>query len=132
MSGPLPTPSRIDRTYWESGRDGLLRLQQCTACDHLFFPAGVRCVACGSPELKWAPVSGKGTIWSWVRFDKQYFAELPPPYIVLRVELDEGPMLMTNLVEAGDRSPQIGDRVRVVFEEAGDIFLPQMTFEDAR
>lgn len=130
MSGPLPEPSRVDRAYWQSGRDGVLRLQRCDACDHLFFPPGIRCVACGSPDLVWTPVSGTGTIWSWVRFDRQYFPEMPAPYIVVRVTLDEGPMLMTNLVDAGDREPAIGDRVRVVFEPAGDIFLPQMTFGD--
>jgi uncharacterized OB-fold protein len=40
--------------------------------------------------------------------------EMPPPYVVAIVTLDEGPRLTTNLV--GDE-PEIGDRVSVTWRE---------------
>jgi uncharacterized OB-fold protein len=127
--GPAPQPNDIDRAYWESGRDGVLRLQRCSACGHVFFPPGRRCVRCGSPQLEWSPMSGRGTIWSWTEMHKQYFPGMPPPpYVVVRVRLEEGPYLMTNMVGTQGRRPEIGARVRVVFEPAGDLFLPQFTF----
>jgi len=129
MPGPLPIPTEVDRPYWEAGRDGVLRLQRCTPCGHLFFPPGRRCVACGSPELRWTDLSGRGAIWSWVVMHKQYFPEAPPPYVVVRVRLEEGPYLMTNLVESAGRLPEIGARVRVVFERAGEIYLPQFALD---
>jgi uncharacterized OB-fold protein len=128
MHGPLPVPTRVDRPFWESGRDGVLRLQRCTPCGHLFFPPGRRCVACGSRELEWTALSGRGTLWSWVVFHKQYFDDLPPPYVVVRVKLEEGPFLMTNLVDTRGREPEIGAALRVVFEPAGRLYLPQFTF----
>jgi uncharacterized OB-fold protein len=130
MPGLLPIPTEVDRPFWEAGRDGVLRLQRCDSCGHIFFPPGRRCVACGSPELVWTEMSGKGEIWSWVVMHKQYFPDMPPPYVVLRVRLAEGPYLMTNLVDSGGREPEIGAKVRVVFQPAGDIVLPQFTFDE--
>jgi len=74
-------------------------------------------------------MSGRGAIWSFVVMHKQYFPDAPPPYVVLRVKLDEGPYLMTNLVGAEGRAPEVGAKVKVVFEKAGDIYLPQFTFD---
>lgn len=129
-TGPLPEPSPIDAPYWGSGANGVLRMQTCGACGHVQFPPGRRCAPCGSPDLAWTPLSGTGRVWSWLRFHKPYFPGILVPYIVLRVQLDEGPFLMTNLVDCGDREPAIDDRVRVVFQQAGDIWLPQFTFAD--
>jgi uncharacterized OB-fold protein len=128
MHGPLPVPTEVDRPFWEAGRDGVLRMQRCQPCGHLFFPPGRRCVACGSPELSWTALSGRGTIWSWIVMHKQYFAKLPPPYVVVRVKLEEGPCLLTNLVDLRGREPAIGAALRVVFEPAGELYLPQFTF----
>jgi hypothetical protein len=47
---------------------------------------------------------------------------------VLRVELEEGPFLITNLVDSDGRELTKDAPVRVVFQQAGDIFLPQFTF----
>jgi len=42
----------------------------------------------------------------------QLLPELPPPYVVALVELDEGPRLLTNIVGAPCK---IGDRVRLAW-----------------
>jgi uncharacterized OB-fold protein len=124
--GPAPQPNDLDRPYWESGRDGVLRLQRCAGCGHVFFPPAHRCVRCGARDLIWSPMSGRGVIWSWTEMHRQYFPGCaPPPFVVVRVRLEEGPCLLTNLVGSGDRRPQIGAPVRVVFEPAGALFLPQ-------
>jgi uncharacterized OB-fold protein len=124
--GPPPQPNDLDRPYWESGRDGVLRLQRCAVCGQVFFPPGRRCVRCGAQDLIWSPMSGRGVIWSWTEMHRQYFSGCePPPFIVVRVRLAEGPYLLTNLVGCGDRRPQVGAPVRVVFEPAGALFLPQ-------
>jgi uncharacterized OB-fold protein len=129
MTGIIPAPLDFERPYWESGRDGVLRLPRCAPDGHLFFPPGRRCPVCGSREIHWIPMSGKGKIWSFVVFHRQYFKNMPPPYTAVRVQLAEGPFIITNLVDAGDRKPEIGDDVRVVFEEAAEHgFLPQFTF----
>jgi uncharacterized OB-fold protein len=74
-------------------------------------------------------MSGRGVIWSWIEMHKAYFpGAMPPPYLVVRVQLEEGPYLLTNLLATADRRPAIGAPVRVMFEAVGEIFLPQFTY----
>jgi hypothetical protein len=42
------------------------------------------------------------------------------PYVVAFVELDEGPRLMTNIVETSPESVAVGQRVAVVFAPTDD------------
>ena len=56
-----------------------------------------------------------------------YRPEVPPPYVVALVELDEQPglRLTTNVVNCHVDEVEIGMRVRVVFERAGDdVWVP--------
>ena len=130
MTGPLPVPTEMDRPYWDGAAVGRLRMQSCVSCQQVFFPPGRRCRHCGSAETQWRDLSGRGRIWSWVTFQRRYFPDMPPPYIVVRVRLDEGPFLTTNLVETGGRPPAIDDPVRIVFQDAGGLVLPQFTFDN--
>ncbi len=41
---------------------------------------------------------GTGEIVSWVIFHRKYFDDFPPPYNMIAVRLDEGPIVISNLV----------------------------------
>jgi len=61
---------------------------------------------------------------SWTVFRRQYFPELPVPYVVAAVRTDEGPILVGNLVGYGDREIVHDMPVRVVFEEVASAAGP--------
>jgi len=42
------------------------------------------------------------------------------PFVLAYVELDEGPRVMTNIVDCDPEQVAIGDRVQAVFQEATD------------
>ncbi|GIW07701.1 MAG: hypothetical protein KatS3mg060_2506 [Dehalococcoidia bacterium] len=127
MPGPLPDPTEVDRPYWEGARAGVLRLQRCAACRQLLFPPARRCPQCDGDALRWEDLRGRGRIWSWVVFRRQYFPAMPPPYIVVRVRLDEGPLVIANLVGG---EPAIDAPVRAVFHDTGrGLVLPQFVVE---
>ena len=128
MHGPLPAPNQFDRPFFDSAREDLLRLPKCEACGHLFFPPAKRCPACGGMKLVWTVLSGRGRLWSWVVFHRQYFADMPPPYTVVRVQLEEGPYLLGNLVDTNGREPFKDAPMRVVFKPTGELVLPHFTF----
>jgi uncharacterized OB-fold protein len=72
--------------------------------------------------------SGRGMIWSWVVFWQRYFAafEADIPYNVAYVELEEGPRLMTNLVEYDPASIRCDMPVEVVFDDVTpEVTLPK-------
>jgi uncharacterized OB-fold protein len=80
-------------------------------------------------------MSGKGTVWSWVEMHQQYFAGFREdlPYVVLFVKLDEGPMMMANLVDSDRRQLQCEAPVEVTFVDATDeISLPQFRLSTGR
>jgi len=77
------------------------------------------CPKCGSRDMHWARLSGRGTVWSHCTFHRKYFPEFEAdlPYNVALVELEEGPRLITNLIDVDRRDIRIGMPVDVVFED---------------
>lgn len=98
--------------FWQACVAGKLIVQRCTACGaHQFYPRPF-CLACESTKLDWAESKGLGTIYSLTTVRMPVTPELPPPYLLALVDLDEGPRLLTN-IEA--KTAAIGDRVRVAW-----------------
>ena len=127
---PLPRPDDASQEYWQGCRDGELRMQRCTPCGHLRFPPRPMCPRCQSFECGWVPVSGRGTVYSWVVAHPPLlpaFVDLAP-LVVLLVELEEGDDLriVGNLLGEGPEDVAIGMPVEVAFEQvAADVVLPQ-------
>ncbi len=119
---PLPRIDETNRPHWQGAKAGGLRVQRCMACSALRYPPARWCPQCLGEESDWITVSGKGTIWSWCVFHREYFKgfESEMPYAVVLVELDEGPRIYSNMVAGSGGRPEIGTRVRAVFEPATD------------
>jgi uncharacterized protein len=125
---PLPNKDPLARPFWEHARANRLAVQRCSACNDLHFPPTQVCPACLCEEQDWQVVSGRGAVVSWVYFHQPYWPGFRPelPYNVVLVELEEGPRLLSNLLEvpAGGITP--GLEVRVAFEPATmDVTLPK-------
>jgi hypothetical protein len=118
---PLRRPEPLRGLYfdpfWEFVEHEDLRLQKCDACGEMRFPPAAVCPQCLSPSSTWTPLSGRGAVLAWAVFHRQYFPELPVPYTVLAVQAEEGPILVGNYVNAGDRRPAIGAPVRLTYED---------------
>ncbi|MCC7271369.1 MAG: OB-fold domain-containing protein [Alphaproteobacteria bacterium] len=125
---PLPKLDTLNRPFWELARDHKLAVQACADCGDRHFPPTPVCPGCLSKNQGWEVVSGRGTLLSWVTFHRAYWGGFAGdlPYDVCLVELDEGPVLVSNLVGAAEGGFQVGDRVEVIFERATDeITLPK-------
>ncbi len=125
---PLPQVTEETRPFWDSCKEGALKLQRCSDCSEFRFPRSVACPACASMSYSWEPVSGNGTIFSFVTFRRLYhkaFASLLP-YVVAVVELSEGPRLLTRLVGLkDDDTVKCGSPVSLRLETiSDDLVLP--------
>ena len=123
---PLPAITPETRHFWEGTRAGELRLQKCAACDHVYFPPRPFCPQCASSDVSVFRASGRATLHSYV-IHHRLVPGFVPPYSIAVVELEEGPRMMTNIVEV----PQTPEELRldmpleVVFQRINDeIFLP--------
>ena len=113
----LPTIEAESRPFWDAAKEGRLLIQRCVACGRAQHYPRAFCAACWSDEVTWEEASGRGTLYTWSTVhmnDLAPFAERVP-YIAAAVDLDEGPRLMTNIVEADPGDLRVGMAVTVVF-----------------
>lgn len=84
-------------TFWSWCNNGELRLQRCVHCNEISWPVVVTCEFCGTADLVWDRMSGRGRIVSWCTFERDYYdCILPIPWETILVELDEGPLFISN------------------------------------
>lgn len=116
---PVPIPDPVSGGFWEGCREGELRLQRCGDCNRLQFYPRALCTNCGSLNLLWCPASGRASVFSFTVVRRHqapwWVAELP--YVVAVVELEEGPHMLTNLVEIEPDKVRIGMQVSVKFRQ---------------
>lgn len=124
MSEPAPRMAPplddVTRSFWTGGAEGRLLVQWCESCGRWQHPPTPACSGCGGP-VEVRPVSGDGTVFTFTVNRHPYHPDVPPPYVVAIVELDEqeGLRLTTNVVGCDPEDVAIGMAVRVDFEPAG-------------
>ena len=116
----LPVPDPISEPYWTATTRGELLIQHCAVCDFFDFYPRPFCRKCAG-ELTWRKASGNGTIYSFtvVRQSRTAPFDQLVPYVVALVDLDEGPRMMTNIVDCAAADVNIGQRVTITF--AGEV-----------
>ncbi|MCE2390507.1 MAG: OB-fold domain-containing protein [Proteobacteria bacterium] len=121
---PLPVPTREDRPFWEAAREHRFVLPRCRECGHVWFPPYESCQRCLSFEREWFEASERGVVWGYTLMQQPYVPgyrdELP--YNVVLVELEEGPMVYSNLVGVPDDEIRPGLAVEAVFEDVTEEF----------
>ena len=123
---PLPAITPETRHFWEGTRSSELRLQKCTACDHVYFPPRPFCPRCGSADVSVLRASGRATLYSYVIHHRPA-PGFVPPYSIAVVQLEEGPRMMTNIVEVAQtpEALQLDMALEVVFQRINEeISLP--------
>jgi uncharacterized OB-fold protein len=128
IAKPRPKIDNVNRGFWDNARGQRLSVQRCESCSDIHYPGSPVCPKCLSENQSWMPVSGKGTLLSWVRFHRAYWDSFRDelPYLVCLVGLEEGPLLVSNIVGGDPGENAIGSRVEVVFEKVDDeLTLPK-------
>ncbi|MEQ8860660.1 MAG: Zn-ribbon domain-containing OB-fold protein [Pseudomonadales bacterium] len=121
---PVPTPETAH--FWEGARSGELRLQRCDDCAHVYFPPRPFCPDCASRSVSVLAASGRGRLDSYVISHRPHPA-FEPPYAIALIALEEGPRLMSNIVECAQtpEALELDMPLEVVFEAQNDeISLP--------
>jgi uncharacterized OB-fold protein len=116
----LPDATADTAPFYGGLDDGRLMLQECTVCGRVRYPIAPVCPYCQADAHRWKTVDGRGTVHSWVRYHRCFVSafEALVPYVVLTVQLDEGPRLFGRLVGATTDTVHIGDRVEAVVEQS--------------
>jgi uncharacterized OB-fold protein len=121
---PKPTPET--QHFWDGTRAGELRLQRCDDCANVYFPPRPFCPACGCRNVSSFKASGRAKLYSYVIHHRPV-PGFTPPYAIAVVELDEGPRMMSNIVDCPQtpEALELDMKLEVKFEPLDDqITLP--------
>jgi len=131
---PVPVPDESSAAYWSAAAEQVLVIARCSRCTELSHPPDIVCPRChhADPEFVFEPVSGDGTVRSWVTLHQSFLPGFDAllPVVLVDVALDEQPdvRLIGRLLNGPDARLTLGSRVRVAFEDlAPDIAVPAFT-----
>ena len=115
-----PVPNELDKPFYDACNEDRLVVQHCAACNRFQFPPRAMCPRCGSANLEWRPVSGRGRIQSRVVvYDSPVSTLIPDqPFNVATIALEEEPELtmLSHLPGIPVDQVPIGATVEVIFE----------------
>ncbi len=119
MSGRRQIPafsiSPETRPFWDAAADGRFLIRRCRACGEAHWYPRPACPFCDAGGTEWVEASGRGTVYAFSAMTRA-----PEPYVIAYVTLDEGPTLVTNIVDCDPDAVAVGQAVRVVFVAAED------------
>ena len=107
--------------FWEAAASGRLVLPRCDGCGEFIWYPRRFCPSCHSRSVSWSDATGRGHVYSFTivrRGSGRWTAAAP--YVIAYVELEEGPRVMTNIVDCEPDDVVIGLQVVVTFDDAGD------------
>lgn len=119
------------QTFENHVANGDFRIQQCKDCGvHVFYPRYL-CNHCGSSDMKWVEVSGRGVVYSTSVVRRK--PDRGGDYNISLIDLEEGPRIMSRVMDVEPDEVTIGmavsahvglidDKPAVVFynKEQGD------------
>jgi uncharacterized OB-fold protein len=107
----------INRTskFWQGLTKGKIYATKCQKCRKIYFPPVADCGECGSSNLKWSELDGKGEIetFTQVVVKPASFSE-ESNYIVAIAKLKEGVRALAWLTGVERKDVQIGMKIRLV------------------
>jgi len=116
---PLPHLDEENRWFFEACARHQLVLQKCSSCGTVRFYPRALCPSCTSSKTDYVRASGRGRVYTFtVTYQNQapgFRDELP--YVMAYVELDEGPRILTNIINTPPGEVKIDLPVEVVFED---------------
>lgn len=96
--------------FYEAAAEGRFLIRRCTACGKAHWYPRTLCPFCWG-ETTWEPASGRGTVYSW-----SVMRRTDPPFSIAYVTLEEGPTMMTSLVDCDLDALRIGMAVQLVWQ----------------
>lgn len=109
-----PPVTAETKPFWDATAESRLVLPRCTSCQTVIWYPRAFCPACHTEGVEWIDASGEGTVYSYTVTHK---GDGPwrgvSPYVLAYVELDEGPRVLTNIVDCDPATVTVGQRVSV-------------------
>ena len=134
---PLPRfHNRYAKDFYDGCKRSVLLIQRCKDCGKFRFPPQPMCPHCNSLQQEWAPVSGRGKVYTFTVIPGFQPRAVPMatwpadgyPINVALIELPDanGVHIVSNVIGCDAKDIKAGMPVQVVFDKVTDeITLPK-------
>ena len=112
---PIEMPD--NKFFWDAAKQDKFVAQRCGDCGEYRFPPRPMCPACHSLNTQITELSGRGTVYSWIRPQHPPAFGFTAPPVVAVIELEEGFRFVSNLEGIEFEAVTPGLPVRVAFAE---------------
>ena len=96
--------------FWQGADEKKLRLKTCNDCQKTHYHPRSHCPFCFSSNTDWIEAKGTGIVYSFSTMRR-----VETPYTIAYVELEEGPKILTNIVNCPPNQLHIGQPVKLTF-----------------
>ncbi len=103
--------------FWDRANQSELVAQRCSSCSKFRFPPRPMCPHCHSVQREEVKLSGRGTVYSWIRPRHPQPVGFREPPIVALIELEEGFRVVSNLYDIAFEDIKPGLPVEVFFDK---------------
>jgi uncharacterized OB-fold protein len=117
---PIAEPDDLTEPWWEATKEERLLLQRCRDCNQFQHYPRALCTHCHSTDLDYVESAGRGEIYSFSVIHRPPHPAFTPPYILALIRLAEGPVLLSNIVEAAEDSIRCDTPVELRWEPLPD------------
>lgn len=122
LPASAPRVNHETAPYWDATAQGRIDLPRCRSCDLVIWYPRAICPDCQSSDLEWQTMSGDASVYSFTvtraGVGSKWRDHLP--IVVAYVQLAEGPIMLTNIVDCDPESVEIGMALRPVFHDTGE------------
>jgi len=105
---PFVTPWPEMRPFWAAAAEGRFLMPKCGDCGKYHWHPRAVCPFCHSQKIEWIESPGRGTIFSY-----SIARTWSPPHAIAFVKTQEGPVILTQLVDCEFDALRIDMPVRV-------------------
>jgi uncharacterized OB-fold protein len=106
---PAPAINVESKPFWDAAEQGKFLIKRCKACGQAHWYPRAICPHCFSSDTVWEESPGEGVIYTYSVMHRN----TPVPYAIAYVNLDEGPAVLTNIIDYDASTLKIGARVKV-------------------
>ena len=119
---PIPTADEASELFFRGARERRLMLLRCAQCGRHRLPGRERCADCWSTDAEWVQASGRGKLYTFGIMHQQYHPAFAGaiPYNFALVELEEGPRLVTSIVDCPNEELRVDMPVEAVFDDVSE------------
>ena len=125
ISPPIPTEE--SKPFWQAANEGKFLIKRCVDCQKAHWYPRAVCPLCFSSNTEWQHSAGTGVVYSYT-----IMRHGPQPFVLAFITLDEGPTLISNIIDCDPEKITIGAAVRITFvQSSGEFKVPMFTLVSA-